>query len=150
MSERITAKGLAARIDGREYRSEVDNETRELAKANGLLIVYGASDDLCEFDGIFRDEGGCYDGGIFLVDRDGIIPRWDELDGPTEREAKAWFARKGSPHITIKAIWCGVDSDAFWEYSIAGAPSETFEVMKDDELYCIGRVVDMNNLGEPQ
>lgn len=59
----MNLKEFATRLDGRQYRKEVTPEDREIAKQNGFLIVYGASDDLIEFDGIIRDETDVYDSG---------------------------------------------------------------------------------------
>ena len=46
----ITAKELAEKLNGRAYGDSFDDVKQE-AKENGLVIVYGASDDLMEFDG---------------------------------------------------------------------------------------------------
>ena len=51
----MTPEEMAGRLDGCEYRAEVTAELRDLARENGLVIVYGASDDLIEFRGA-RDE----------------------------------------------------------------------------------------------
>lgn len=46
----ITAKELAEKLNGRAYGDSFDDVEQE-AKESGLVIVYGASDDLMEFDG---------------------------------------------------------------------------------------------------
>ena len=46
----ITAKELAEKLNGRAYGDSFDDVKQE-AKEIGLVIVYGASDDLMEFDG---------------------------------------------------------------------------------------------------
>ena len=46
----ITAKELADKLNGRAYGDSFDDVKQE-AKESGLVIVYGASDDLMEFDG---------------------------------------------------------------------------------------------------
>ena len=58
----MTPKDIAERLDGIEYDgryfySEVDAVAKD-AKKNSIVIVYGASDDLMEFEGAFRDELG--------------------------------------------------------------------------------------------
>ena len=62
---------FADKLNGRAYRDSFDDVKQE-AKENGLVIVYGASDDLMEFDGAIYDEGGCFDGGRVYFDRDGV------------------------------------------------------------------------------
>lgn len=47
-------------------------DVRDEAKASGLVIVSGASDDMMEFDGAIHDEGGCFDGGKVFFDRNGV------------------------------------------------------------------------------
>ena len=54
------------------YSEKRREQQRQEAKENGLVIVYGASDDLMEFDGAIYDEGGCFDGGRVYFDRDGV------------------------------------------------------------------------------
>ena len=44
----MTAKQLAERLDGREYLSEITPEEEREAEANGLVAVYGYSDDNVE------------------------------------------------------------------------------------------------------
>ena len=53
----ITAKELAEKLNGIAYGDSFDDVKQE-AKESGLVIVYGASDDLMEFDGAIYDEGG--------------------------------------------------------------------------------------------
>lgn len=52
----MTKEELAAKLDGRQYGSEITQaEAREAQEAR-LLVVYAASDDLLEFEGILADE----------------------------------------------------------------------------------------------
>ena len=46
-----------------QYRNEVSSMVAAIAKKNGLVVVFGASDDLCEIRGAEDDEIGCFDGG---------------------------------------------------------------------------------------
>ena len=72
----MNAKELAAKLNGREYLREITDEEAKQAKASGLVVVYGASDDLIEFRGAIHDEGDCYDGGEILFDSKGVLPSW--------------------------------------------------------------------------
>ena len=51
-----TTQSIAAVLHGSEYPLYPSKEISAQAKAAGIVIVYGASDDLMEFDGAFRDE----------------------------------------------------------------------------------------------
>ena len=73
----ITAKELAEKLNGRAYGDSFDDVKQE-AKESGLVIVYGASDDLMEFDGAIYDEGGCFDGGRVYFDRNGVDQEGEE------------------------------------------------------------------------
>lgn len=52
----MTAKQLAARLDGREYLKEITPEEEREAEANGLVVVYGYSDDNVELAGSYYVE----------------------------------------------------------------------------------------------
>lgn len=52
----MQANELAARLDGAEYPLRPSRELLAEAKAAGLVIVYGASDDLMEFDGAMKEQ----------------------------------------------------------------------------------------------
>ena len=54
----ITKEQFAERLNGREYRSEITKEEEVEAASSGLVVVYGASDDLVEFAGSISDEMG--------------------------------------------------------------------------------------------
>ena len=46
-----------------QYRNEVSLMAAAIAEENGLVVVFGASDDLCEIRGAEDDEIDCFDGG---------------------------------------------------------------------------------------
>lgn len=52
----------ADKLEGREYRKEITKEEEEEAKAAGIVVAFGASDDLVELRGAINDEFGAYDG----------------------------------------------------------------------------------------
>lgn len=123
----MTLKDFAKTLDGIDgYPTSSNIKT---AKENGIVIVYGMSDDLVEFEGAYTEEaGGVFDGGIVTFDMDGTSD-----DGNTHEN-------------TLKAYWCGMidgekvrDYTATWEYETS-IPHETFKMQDGDELYCIGLV----------
>lgn len=46
-----------------QYRKELSLMAAAIAEENGLVVVFGASDDLCEIRGAEDDEIDCFDGG---------------------------------------------------------------------------------------
>jgi hypothetical protein len=114
MSDNV--KKWAAKLDGREIGKEITREEEQEAAADGVVIVYGASDDLCKFRGAVRDEVDCYDGGI--VNR---VPK-------------------------IEAVWCDPENGSSWSYKTS-MPHETFRILEDADLYCIGMVFDAEMRG---
>lgn len=125
-------KEFANLISGRQYGyPQFTKEQLQIAKDNGFVIVYGASDDLMEFAGAIEDEGNCFDGGEVYFDKNGV----------TENENDN----------CIEALWCDNDSKdengeiITWTYE-TDIPHETFIIYDDDETYCRGIVFSINDL----
>lgn len=136
----MTPKELAARITGNQYRSEISEELEAVAKSCGLVVVFGASDDLMEFRGAIHDGAGVWGRPPVAVDVDGLLPTFEDADGgPTHRRKdrlRDFFKREGRSH-EIKARWDHAGSSWVYETDI---PHETFEIVEDDEPYCRGIV----------
>lgn len=114
-------KEFAQVLDGRKYGyPQFTKEELEIAKENGFVIVYGASDDLMEFDGAIHAEAGCFDGGEVYFDKTGAID--EEFENSK----------------CIEALWCKED-DITWTYK-TDIPHETFMIYDDGEKYCRGIV----------
>lgn len=140
---RKAAKKLAAQLNGSQYPLRVSNELTEQAKAAGLVIVYGASDDLMEFQGAIGGELTAMGGRIVLVDADGLLPdNADDIEADEDRAR--YYYRKGKAK-TIDALWCK-EPDYSWTYHTA-IPHETFEVVEDGQPYCRGIVFALADLG---
>ena len=130
----------AKRLNGREYGNELTSDEEKQLKEQGLVVVFGASDDLCEFRGAITDETNCYEGGTIDVHKSGL---WnfgcDSVDScPYAREA-----RKRCKTITAK--WCDPLSLFTWSYE-TDIPHEEFQIMADGESYCKGIIFDVNSL----
>jgi hypothetical protein len=139
-----TKETFAALITGRQYRREINKPESELAKASRLLVIFGASDDLVEFEGLFTDEAGLPNAGqSIMFDEDGIIPDFSEFqDGDrTEGEYKKYFKRKESAK-TIQPFWCKAGQD-FTFYFETELPHATFEIFDGEEAYCRGIVIQL-------
>lgn len=138
----MTKEEFAALITGREYRKEITRAEAAQAKAAGLLVIYGASDDLLEFDGAFRDELGAYNGTTARFHAGGTLPAWEDLDKDDESEAEAYFVHKAKA-CTVTASW---DTDGYSWVISTDLPHATFEVLDDGEKYCRGIVVSVTDL----
>ena len=135
----MTTKELTALLDGNRYGKEITKEQEALAKANGLVVVYGYSDDNVELVGAFDDEVGAFDGTTFYVTREGVLQEPDcGYDG-----CKYFKAAKESAQ-EIKAIW-GNTGNPCWSFE-TNIPHETFRIYEDEELFCIGIVFSVDQI----
>ena len=125
-------KEFADKLNGRQYLNELTKELEAYAKENGIVIVYGQSDDLMEVRGAIDEEFGCYDGREFTIDDYGNV--YGEENGvvPAHRHY-------------LNAIWCPKGTDYSWGYE-TNIPHETFTIMEEDEPYCKGIVFYLKDL----
>lgn len=127
----MTAQELAARLDGRTYGSETTDDECNAAFDAGLVIVFGASDDLMEFRGRIDDELGCYDGGTAYLVSTGL------LKNACPDSRCPYFEKAKESAATIEAVF---DEDGFtWIYR-TDIPHATFNIMEEGETYCRGIV----------
>jgi hypothetical protein len=139
----VTRQELANMLNGCEYREELTKEQNQLAKDNGLVVVFGASDDLCELEGAICDEVGCYEGGTTYVNKDGIFYIPDNCDCDNAEDCPLLIKEREKYHkIVIK--W-NDDGNPCWTYETDILHS-TFDVMEDGEVYCRGIVFSMEDL----
>lgn len=136
----MDAKELAAKLNGREYNCEITDAEAKQAKDAGLVVVFGASDDLIEFRGAIRDEGDAQ--GDVLIDTKGVLPSWDSAS-ENEKSAQEYFERKAKAR-TIEALWAK-EPGYTWTYE-TDFPHETFEIVEDGEPYCRGIVFALADL----
>lgn len=127
-------KEFAKRITESEFNDKpyrnFPKELAEEAKQKGIVVVYGQSDDLMEFEGALYDEFGCYEGETFYFDEEGCRIDLREYNNP---DVIALMSNK------IEAVWCDDFSDWTWTYK-TDLPHETFEMYDDGEKYCKGFV----------
>ena len=134
----MITKEIAALLDGMEYGADLPATKAVLdAKRNGIVIVFGASDDLMEFRGAIEDEVDCYEGETVYLDKKGIVKnKCDNEDCP-------YFIEERTHAICIEAIF---GSEGYsWIYKTA-IPHETFEILEEGEKYCRGIVFLMEDL----
>lgn len=140
----MNRESLAALLNGREYLSEISKSEEAQAKAAGLLVIFGASDDLMEFRGAFTDEVGAWDGATALVHAAGVMPSWESFDDKSdEAMARSYFALKQFAK-TVDALWCAEDGYS-WTFK-TDVPHSTFEIVEDGDRYCRGIVIHVSDL----
>lgn len=127
-------KEWADKLDGREYRDELTEKEEQALRNQGLVIVFGASDDLCEFRGAINDEAGCFGGGTILLNQSDLID-----DFCMNEQEKMNFNN-------IKVVRYG-DSGFAWSYETE-IPHETFNILEDGYQYCRGIIFDIKSLKE--
>ena len=127
-----------SKFNDKPYRN-FPKELAQEAKEEGIVIVYGSSDDLMEFDGAIYDEVGCYEGGTAYITENGL------LENECEDEECPYYLKLKENAETIKAKWCKHPDGWTWSYE-TNIPHETFEMMDDDEKYCLGIVFFKNKL----
>lgn len=128
----MTAKELAALLNGREMGQEITPDAVKQAKAHGLVVVFGASDDNMEFRGAIYDEISCFNGGTAYLTPAGL------LKNDCSDDECPHFVKLRDKAATIHAGWCEEEGYS-WTYSTE-IPHETFEIMEDGEPFCRGIV----------
>ncbi len=123
---------LAAELNGREYCKEITRQEGESARRDGLVVVYGASDDLMEFDGAIVDELGADDGRTAFVTRAGLVVN------ECGNDKCPHFERAQQAATPIRQLWCA-EPGYSWTYGTA-IPHATFEIVEDGKPYCRGIV----------
>ena len=127
----MNAKELSRKLDGMEYGAVIDDDLLKKAEAAGLVVVFGASDDLMEFRGAIYDEVGVYDGGQAYLTPVGL------LQNKCDEEECPYFEAFKKSAVTVKAVWGAKGYSWIYETSI---PHETFEIEEEGDPYCRGIV----------
>ena len=139
----ITKEQLAARLNGREYTKEITKAEEREAKAAGLVVLFGASDDLAELRGAIHDEAYPPGDGRMHMTRGGVALDWDEIDHTDKMQCRRYFATEAKKKRLITAIWDR--DDISWQYE-TDIPHATFDIMEDGETYCRGIVFSLADL----
>jgi hypothetical protein len=137
----MTKEELAKKLNGKSYRDEISSDILRDAKVNGLVIIYGHSDDLMELEGAIEDEGGCYDGGEFFLDKNGLLPDTDDIDEAHEMVAHRKRQRTAKKITALRFA----NGQPAWSYKTK-IPHACFDVMEDGEVQCRGIVFSKESL----
>jgi hypothetical protein len=134
----FTKEELATLLNNLEYLHEVPYNIGRIAADNGLVIVFGASDDLCEFRGAINDElFGVWEGATVPLNKDGIVT--NECDD----DRCPYYAKKKEQATNIRAKWC--DGDIAWTFE-TDIPHATFDIYDDGEIFCRGIVFSLGDV----
>lgn len=139
----MTKEELAATLNGREIGEEItDREAREAGLA-GLLVVFGASDDLCELRGRINDEVSAFDGVSFRVRGDRVLQSIDSEDVDVLKKYGVLDSIRidyaAAPEI--EAVWCDTPEYS-WTFRTA-LPHASFDVLEGQDKFCRGIVIAM-------
>lgn len=138
----MTKEELCILLHGREYTEEINDEISNKILNTGLVVVFGASDDLMELRGAIYDEIGCYNGGKAYLDSNGLLKNHcDDGECP-------YFTDQKKRAMTIEALWCA-EPGISWTYK-TDIPHSTFEVWEGKELYCRGIVFNLADVKESE
>lgn len=139
----LTKELLALALNGREYPFDLTADEQAQAKAAGLLVIFGASDDLVEVRGIDYDEFGAP--RTLRIDAKGVLPYRDSIED--DAVLRDYFVREPLAQ-NVEALWAAEDGYS-WTYSTA-IPHATFEIVEDGAPYCRGIVISIADLGGAQ
>jgi hypothetical protein len=143
---------FAKLLNGRDISSIMTNEEEAKAKDQGLLIVYGESDDLMEFRGQIHDEIGSYEGAkafvminkfgkLFVITKDEL----SELEEKFDDLALDFKIKK----VEIIAEWNEDENSLFPTWTIkTEIPNQTFEIYDSGNLFCKGIVISFESIEE--
>lgn len=137
----MTAVELAAMLNGRKYSEEITKQEESQAKQDGLVVIFGYSDDNAEICGAIDDEVGCYDGGTICLTKSGVLQEPDCLSGIGYCR---YYEQAKRAAKTIEAKWNDAGGPC-WSYE-TDIPHETFEIFDGDELFCVGIVFSVEDL----
>ena len=136
----LTMKEAAAALDGNEYGKEGSKELFAQMKDAGLVAVFGASDDLMEVRGAVYDEAGAGEsGGVAYFTTAGML--YSDCDD----DACPYFAKLKEKASKVNAIWAPTAHEGASWLMETDLPHETFRIMEDGEVYCIGLVFDLKD-----
>ena len=134
----MNKKELAKLLNGGQIGEEVSKYQEKIARENGLVIVYGASDDLIEIAGAINDEVGSYDGHTLALFHEGeLYSSGCEADDCPHEIAIQEKCK------TVKAIFG--EGEITWKYETE-IPHETFDIYEGDEIFCRGIVFSVEDI----
>ena len=121
----MNIKEWAEKLNNIEYPADEIWDMRKQFEEDGVVIVYGASDDLIEFEGAISDEGDCYNDEVFYLNKEGLTTSYSKN-----------YVKVTHPH----------NGTVQFNYETNIPNVEWFNIVEDGELYCKGFVFNINDL----
>lgn len=128
----MTTKELAQILNGREYMKEITKEEEAQAKAAGLAVAYGYSDDSLELAGAVSEEIEAWEGQTVYFTKDGL------LENDCDNNRCPHFQKLKDAATTLEIVWHSEGAPC-WDFKTS-IPHETFEIFEDGEIFCRGVV----------
>ena len=143
--ELLTKEQMAALLEGRQYGEEITKEEEAQAKASGLVVIFGYSDDNIELRGAIHDEVGAWEGcDIYLYrDKDAGVLILDDPDNEDCEKCAARLKILQPQCAEIKCQWG--KGDYAWPMECA-IPFASFEIVEGTEKFCRGIVINTKDL----
>ena len=132
---RLTAKELAARLDGRHYDREITLSEENAAKSAGLVVMFGYYNDVVKLRGAIHEAFDAWGSTtIYLTPAGLVVNECDDDDCPH-------YARAKSAAAAVKALWRAKNSPD-WTFETA-IPHATFDIIDpaDDGCVCCRGIV---------
>lgn len=132
---------FAKMLDGRQYQKEITPREEKAAKDAGLVVMFGASNDLIELRGMIHDEVDVCDGEeVWLDDKGELVPEIEDSEEIEVLKKHGVFdvvKAKRNAAKKIEGVWA---KDGYWWTLKTDIPHATFEIKEDNEKYCRGIV----------
>lgn len=130
---------FAQRLNGREYKQEMTAEDKALARAEGVVVVFGCSDDRTIFYGDIEAEVDTTNGGVIYLTEDGLF---EECPCGCVHSKRA---KDKASAISVK--WC--QGPYVWSYETE-IPHATFEIIDNQPAenlkFCQGMIFSLDHL----
>lgn len=150
----MTKEQLSAQLNGIEYKTfdKIIKNLEPEIKASGLLIIFGESDDLVEFRGIFDDEIGAFKGKDNIrIDSNGLIHKchiimeeWsDDIDDDDLFKMIKEYVKRREHSIIVSAKYY---LDGYLWVIKTDIPHATFDILISGDKFCKGIVIDFKDV----
>jgi hypothetical protein len=139
--EVMNAKELAQIINGRSYTNELTKEEESIAKAAGLVVAFGGSDDLLELRGAVSEEVGAWQGQTVRFTKAGL------LVNDCDNDECPHFEKLKAAATPLEIVWHDEGGGPCWTFKTA-IPHATFELSDDNEPFCRGVVFALADIPE--
>lgn len=137
----MTIKDLVGILDGVSYEDMLNRRFYDSITSSGLVVAYGASDDLFEFEGKIEDEFGAYNGCQILI-RDGNIIDPTQYEN-CETQSCPFYKNEIDRCKPIVARWHD-SGNPCWTVE-TDIPHEIFNIYDDGEVFSVGIVFDIDD-----